>query len=633
MTESSDDRSGKPKSRKSSGEAATEGSAAGVAPVRHRRMKRRTRRILVTLSVVVGVLLVLGAAAGWVGSRALTAKSELEKAQTLVGTLKTQGAAMDFAGLGTTSTKLTAATSKAVDQTHDPLWRAAEIVPVAGPNLAAVRQMAESVDAVAQHALAPVASIASTLSPASLKPVDGKVDLKPLIDLNTALGQASTTLTGEAKSVSKINLDGTIGQVDSAGVKLSTMLTSAATMVSDVHSITAVAPAMLGASGPRTYLLMFQNLAETTALGGTSAALTEVTVNDGAIAIGRQASSQSFKTDDTSPVLAVDPTLASLYTPLIYTRLNLATSRPDFPTAALITDAFWKRDIGGAPVDGIISIDPAALAHILGATGPIAMSTGDQLSSENAVSLLLNEIYFRYQGEDGPNQTDAFFGEAAKSIFGALMGSGADPKELLKSVMQGVDEHRIMAWSSHPEEQAILADSALSGILPTTNEKSTTTGVYFRDTSTSKMDYYLETAAKLTTDVCTSKTPTFTATVDLHSKITKAEAAELPSYVASGYWKGKQFRTQVFVYGPPGTTLASTVVNVAGVSTGLVGTTDDLGRPVAMFEAVLAPGESSTVTVAFSGAAGTYAAPELRTTPMLNPTVVTVDAAGCAPKK
>ena len=92
-----------------------------ATPTRLWRVKSRRRLVLITLTVLVGLVVLLGAAGGWVGSRALTAKAELEKAQTLVGTLKTQAAAMDFAGLGDTSTMLSAATGKAVDQAHDPL--------------------------------------------------------------------------------------------------------------------------------------------------------------------------------------------------------------------------------------------------------------------------------------------------------------------------------------------------------------------------------------------------------------------------------------------------------------------------------------------------------------------------------
>ena len=92
------------------------------------------------------------------------------------------------------------------------------------------------------------------------------------------------------------------------------MLDGAATTVGDTSSFTSVAPDMLGASGPRTYVLIFQNLAETTALGGTAAALTEVTVLDGKISMGRQTSSQTFLKDAVSPAIGEDAKVSSQFT-------------------------------------------------------------------------------------------------------------------------------------------------------------------------------------------------------------------------------------------------------------------------------------------------------------------------------
>jgi len=594
-----------------------------------------TRKILALSLSGVAVVSILVAGA-WLATRVVNAKNALEEAQGLVGSVKDQAGAMNFAGIGETSAKLSVLTGTAIDQVHDPVWRAAEFIPVIGSNLTAVRQLAESVDSIATDTVAPIAGVVSGLSVDLLKPVDGKLNIAPIVALSTVMGPAAKAFHAATDKAAAIDFGSTVGQVKTAGEKVNGMLAQADPLVAQVADIVTVAPDLLGANGPRTYLLIFENLAETTALGGTAAALSEVTVSDGKIDISRQASSQDFPWRVGNPVLPEDPGISAVFGPQMYSALNLATSRPDFPTAAKIATAFWQQDIGGTP-DGVISIDPVALSHILGATGPVKMSTGDSLSSHNAVALLLNEIYFRYQGKDGPNQTDAFFEEAAKTLFGALMNSGAKPQALLKAVSQGVTEHRIMAWSSHPEEQAVFANSPMSGILPKTNADSTTTGVFFRDMSVSKMDYYLKTAATLTTDVCTARTPTFTTNVDLRSTITPEQADKLPAYVASGSkelkgGKGK-FKTQVFVYGPPGTTLAANSVITGGDGETFVGNAGtDLGRPVATFWVMLKPGEKKTVSATFTGAAGTYAAPTLWTTPMLHPTAVTLTAAGCAKK-
>ena len=235
---------------------------------------------------------------------------------------------------------------------------------------------------------------------------------------------------------------------------------------------------------------------------------------------------------------------------MTYTRLNLSTSRPDFPTAAKITQAFWKQDLAGT-VGGVVSIDLAALAHMLGATGPVVVSAADVLSKDIAVALLLNEIYFRYQGKNGAYQTDAFSDEAAMTMFDAVTNSQAEPQAMLSALALGVTEHRIMAWSSHPEEQKIIDGTSIAGILPTTNEATTNTGVFFRDASASKMGLYLETRATLNIDVCTAATATFTATVNLHSTVIDAIAASLPRYVASQAWGVNSFAPRFSPLGLP----------------------------------------------------------------------------------
>lgn len=598
--------------------------------MRHSQGKSNSGR-KATLWIVGGFLIVAVAATGWLGYRVLGAKSSLEAAQGLVGTVKDQAGAADFAGIALTAELLSVHTSDAVEAANDPVWRAAEFVPVIGKNLTAVREMAEVVDTIATDTVTPLAAVAGTLTPESLKPVDGRINIEPIVQLSAAMGPAAESFHEATARGAAIDVDGTVGPVADAGAKLSGMLTSADGLVGDAASIMQIAPDLLGANGPRNYLLVFQNLAESTALGGTAAALTEVHVENGAISIGRQASSGDFPWRDGSPVITPDPNVEAIFEPLMYTRLNLSTSRPDFRTAAEIAQAFWQQHIGG-DVNAVISVDPVALSYLLEATGPIAMSTGDQLASDNAVRLLLNEIYFRYPAEE-IKRTDAFFAEAAKGVFDSLMSPTTDMPKLIKAMSRGISEHRIMAWSADPVQQEVLASSPLSGILPTTNEDSTTTGVFFRDMSASKMDYYLKTAAKLSTDSCTTDSPTFTATVDLQSTITQEQADALPPYVASGLWGAEHFRTQVFVYGPPGTTLAGTEVVSQGRLTTFDLAAEDLGRPVASFMVWLAPGQTSQITATFTGGAGKYGPPEIRTTPMLNPTQATVDAPGCDSEK
>ena len=68
---------------------------------------------------------------------------------------------------------------------------------------------------------------------------------------------------------------------------------------------------------------------------------------------------------------------------------------PDFPTTAQLFQTLWANT-SGANFDGVISIDPVVLSHMLAVAGPVTLASGEQVTAENAASLLLSESYERY---------------------------------------------------------------------------------------------------------------------------------------------------------------------------------------------------------------------------------------------
>ena len=120
----------------------------------------------------------------------------------------------------------------------------------------------------------------------------------------------------------------------------------------------------------------------------------------------------------------------------------------------------WRQQFG-TEVDGVLSVDPVTLSYLLAATGPIGLPTGDTLLSENAVQLLLADVYARYTV---PAHQDAFFAAAASSVFDAIAGGNFEPAALVSAISRAGEEHRILIWSAHAEEQAMLAPTTLAGV-------------------------------------------------------------------------------------------------------------------------------------------------------------------------
>ncbi|PXA68663.1 DUF4012 domain-containing protein [Cryobacterium arcticum] len=555
-------------------------------------------------------------------------KTDLEAAQQLVDQLQAQVKDGDFVALNATSAELQDRASSAVNGTHDLTWRIAEFVPVVGENLKAVRIVAESIDDVVVDVAAPAVTLLGSFDVGARDPETGGFDLAPIKKAQEIVAAATTVFSTSLEKIDTINVSSTVGPVSAAVVKLDGLMTSADAMVSDMGPLLNVAGSALGMDGPRNYLLAFQNNAESTALGGSAASYTLMHSENGAISIAAQANSGDFE-EGTAVDVDVDQSALDLYSSYLVDHINTSTSRPDFPTAAKTISAFWARDQGAA-VDGVISVDPLALALVLKATGPITLTSGDVLTDENAVGLLTNGIYMRYPDNEDAPKADAFFEEAAASILAKVISGEFDINTMISAVTDGINKGSIMMWVADPTQQSSLDGSRLQGTLPASNADDTVVGVYYRDTSASKIDYYLDTSTQTTSDKCSVPgTTTITTSVTLHSRLTEAQAEDLPEYVNSKNFGAEKFRTEVYVYGPVGATLASTQVDAEGLDTTIRAGASDLGRPVAPIVADLAPGETTMVTTSFTVATAGLGPLTVRGTPMIHPTDVTVTDPKC----
>src|SRR5439155_5372261 len=68
---------------------------------------------------------------------------------------------------------------------------------------------------------------------------------------------------------------------------------------------------------------------------------------------------------------------------------------PDVPTAGSLIETLYRK-VRGVRLDGVIFLDPGALADMLGATGPEHVSAlGRTLSADDVVPYLTNRVYFQ----------------------------------------------------------------------------------------------------------------------------------------------------------------------------------------------------------------------------------------------
>lgn len=587
------------------------------------------------LLILIAAVVISALAGKHVYDRAMAAKTSLERAVPLAAQAADAVAAGENAAAKETVAEISALTADAKKQTDDDIWKSLEWVPVAGPNLYAVRTAASVTDDLVRDALSP----ATDLSLAALKPVDGAIDLSGIAGMSDIVSQASAAVTKAAAQLDTIQQDELIPQVSGALEKLTGSVDELEPMLKPAAEILGVLPEALGAEKPRNYLVLIQNNAESRGTGGNPAALVMINVDQGRISIDQQASSGDFDNGRRSPVTELNPETAALYGDKIGRYMQDSTLSPDFTETAGIMRAWWAEEFG-TPIDAVVSFDPVALGYLLEATGPVAVPnetvesggyTGQvlkkplTLTHKNAVSFLLSEIYSEYPV---PERQDAVFAASAKAVFNGLTSGSAEPKALLTALTRATDEGRLMYQPATESEAKLVGESRLSGKLPSTNATSTMVGAYVNDITEGKLDYYMQLDLAATSTQCTAPdAPVFDVTATLTNTLTPDQAAGLARYVAPARFFAKgDVATNLVLYGPVGAKTVSVTVDGHPAKATLK---SHLGRPAALVKIENTPGQKHTVAATFEGASGEYGPLEMRHTPMVRSTPVELEAAGC----
>ncbi|WP_382307693.1 DUF4012 domain-containing protein [Herbiconiux sp. UC225_62] len=560
-----------------------------------RRRKRRRRWPW----AVGGAVLLLAIAGGalWVGLQALTVKNELEAARPLLSSVKDKVLSGSAASAQAEVDRLAAHTERAREASSGPVWQLAEIIPGAGANLRAVRIVAESVDDVVQKAVVPAVGLGDALSPAVFKPVDGAVNLDAIESILPVLDQSSTSLTAAKRSVDAIDTAGLIAPVKSAVTEIQKMVDGVEPALGSAKALAPVLPSLLGADTPKNYLLVFENSAEARPLGGIAGAQILITADAGRVEIARQTSGRDFAFESEEFADSHVPREArDLYLPPFGVQSQNNTLTPRVDVAANLTRSMWQDQLGET-ADTVIFVDPVALSYVLEATGPILLPDGQSLSSENAVDLLLNEVYTQFP--DDPDAQDAFFSVAAASTFGAIMSGSVDVPALVDAIGRGGSEQRIVASSVDPVVQELVEMAALGGRMPAEQDAAHQIGVYFSDFLGSKMDYYLRSSIAVGQQTCSDGSRRVRLTVDASNILDPNAVPDLSRFITGSDSNDfdvplGDLRVFTYVYAPEG----SSIVSIAGTTSqenSFVGT--DENYPVARAVIQVAPGQMQSATI------------------------------------
>ncbi|WZH52215.1 MAG: DUF4012 domain-containing protein [Nocardioides alkalitolerans] len=478
--------------------------------------------------------------------------------------------------------------SSAAGRTDGPLWSVMTWTPFVGDDLEGVRAVSTVLDDLAQDGLAPLVETAGNLE--TLSPRDGRVDLEAVAALQGPVAQGNDAFQRAVAELDRHDSEGYVGVVRDQYREVVSEVGRAARVLDSADRAVQVMPSMLGADGPRQYLLIFQNNAEIRAGGGLPGSAALVTAVDGQIELARQVAGSSFGMTD-EPVLPLTDAEDEIWNRQLGTYFLDANFTPDFPRSAELWQARWEQEY--EPVDGVMAIDPVTLSYVLGAVGPIDVPGGPRLTEDNLVDELLHQVYLRY---DDPAEQDAYFEAAAARTFDSLSAGGGDPRALIEALGRGVNEGRIKLHSFTDAEQTVVAGTRIAGELQTDPDNANPqVGVYLNDTTGAKMSYFLRHEVHVTATSCARGEQRLSGRAYLLSDAPE-NAAQLPDYVTGagryGIEPGKQL-VSVQIIGPVGGEIDDVTFNDEPY---IAAPTVDLdGRPVLTVLAFLDPGFTADI--------------------------------------
>ncbi len=453
---------------------------------RRRRLDRWYRRQSGRRLAAIGLaaLVALGVLA--FAYQAVHATSDLRQAARQATQLREQVVAGD-AGSARTLEALRASTSSAESHTDGPLWSIGSHLPVVGRNIDAVRSVSAALDTVAREALPPVVEVSTKVDLNAFSPNDGRIDLANVAAIAPAVSTARTALTQARDELADVDPTGLLTPLRRPVGTIKQQIDSAQAAAASSDVAARLMPTMLGGDGTRRYLLLVQNNAEVRATGGIAGSYAVITARNGRLTMGEQGSNLDLR-PFARPVVPMTRDETSVFTRQLVTDLRDVNVTPDFARSGEIARAMAEQGLD-VDVDGVLSVDPVAMSHILGGTGPVTLDSGVTLDQASVVELLLNRVYLTVSDL---NAQDDFYEAAARSIFDVVRSGSVPSRPVIGGLVRAANENRLMLWSRHADEQAAIAETGLAGGFPTDDGATPHVGVYFGDTTASKMEYYFD---------------------------------------------------------------------------------------------------------------------------------------------
>jgi hypothetical protein len=233
----------------------------------------------------------------------------------------------------------------------------------------------------------------------------------------------------------------------------------ASSLLDDAQAGFEILPRILGAEGPRTYLLAMQNSAELRGSGGAMLRFAYLQFDDG----------RAELLDDPQSVYKIDQDRQRIDIPLPqdawYVRGILDAQRfgnanwsPDWPLTATTTldyaerTAELRQNFNLPPIDGVIGVDPIVMQELLKGAGRFETPGGRPITSRKVISFLL---YKAYAQSPNPGKRRKLLNDVVDGFYAKVLKPDR-PQQLVRSMGRVLARKHVQIWMADPDEQTFV---------------------------------------------------------------------------------------------------------------------------------------------------------------------------------
>ena len=448
--------------------------------VRRSRRRRRRRRIAVgaLLAVVLAVVVL-----GLMARSLVSAKHEAEAAQrdltSAKEALSTEQVDRARAYVKQARAHVDRAQSDAGGLSGD-VW---SVIPVAGGAVDDERHLVDALDQTTSVAELGV-EIYPIVSGSSAELVHGqRIDLKLLQDVADR-----TSAIGPHIDEALSDLDQVSGSTPVVGTSIENAKTTALNYLAPLQAtyqtnepLIRSLPSLVGADGPRTYLLAMLNPAEQRYSGGGALSFTTMRFRDGKASFGRSVNVDDILQRGDQQVWT--PVVGNTFHRKPPLRVTSSTFSPWWSVSGEELIRGYQKAFPGTRYDGVVGIDLQGLASLFRITGPIDLPSFGEITADNLVHTL-GGSYGNFDSIAQRHQLN----EELVPAFRQKFFEGGKMSEKVRSLAASAKGRHFITYFRNPAIRHRFARVGLSGDLSPTPYDYI--GVFSQNLNGSKTDYW-----------------------------------------------------------------------------------------------------------------------------------------------